>query len=255
MAETSRNKRSQSSESADLPKAKMLKTNSFSDLHNEMNAEKCTELKEKPEEQQHSNSAPTKMETTSSPLNTVEHENKSKNETEPCNSTANDGSDLELCYKCHQSYKDKDPLLLGCLHTFCSRCILSNNYFRVISPPQNPVQAQEGTQNTHVAEMKSLIPEEAFNSLDDLLKYMEMNQTSLSKLIVTCPSCSCNSQARVVTRNGFIFNDKQESKTATRFCTNCEESAVAVRYCEDCSEDLCEQCVTAHKRVKLTKEH
>jgi len=38
-------------------------------------------------------------------------------------------------------------------------------------------------------------------------------------------------------------------------CGACDENHVANAHCRDCKEDLCESCVTAHQRVKLTREH
>lgn len=40
-----------------------------------------------------------------------------------------------------------------------------------------------------------------------------------------------------------------------KFCTGCEESVQATSYCLQCEEYLCETCVAAHKRVKVTKDH
>ena len=40
-----------------------------------------------------------------------------------------------------------------------------------------------------------------------------------------------------------------------RICTGCEENTVASSFCLDCSEWLCMQCVQAHRRVRITKDH
>jgi len=45
-----------------------------------------------------------------------------------------------------------------------------------------------------------------------------------------------------------------ESETS-EFCTSCEDNISATSYCQDCSEYLCEGCVQAHRRVKVTKDH
>ena len=39
------------------------------------------------------------------------------------------------------------------------------------------------------------------------------------------------------------------------FCTGCEENVTATYFCDECTEWLCDQCVQAHKRVKITKDH
>ena len=41
----------------------------------------------------------------------------------------------------------------------------------------------------------------------------------------------------------------------TKINCNCEDRNLAGYFCQDCSESLCEQCVKAHKRVGLTKNH
>ncbi|XP_023319550.1 E3 ubiquitin-protein ligase TRIM71 isoform X2 [Eurytemora carolleeae] len=38
-------------------------------------------------------------------------------------------------------------------------------------------------------------------------------------------------------------------------CGACDENHVVNSHCRDCQEDLCESCVIAHQRVKLTREH
>lgn len=38
-------------------------------------------------------------------------------------------------------------------------------------------------------------------------------------------------------------------------CSSCEEGATASYKCRDCSEMLCDPCVRAHQRVRITKEH
>ena len=38
-------------------------------------------------------------------------------------------------------------------------------------------------------------------------------------------------------------------------CTNCEDQAMASARCLDCVENLCPNCVTAHERIRQTKDH
>ncbi|ELT96190.1 hypothetical protein CAPTEDRAFT_90967 [Capitella teleta] len=40
-----------------------------------------------------------------------------------------------------------------------------------------------------------------------------------------------------------------------RLCSSCDEGSTASSRCQDCNEYLCEHCVSAHQRVRLTKEH
>ena len=36
---------------------------------------------------------------------------------------------------------------------------------------------------------------------------------------------------------------------------SCDDQSIATSYCEDCEEYLCDDCVRAHRRVKMTKDH
>ncbi|XP_002735005.1 E3 ubiquitin-protein ligase TRIM33-like [Saccoglossus kowalevskii] len=45
------------------------------------------------------------------------------------------------------------------------------------------------------------------------------------------------------------------STTADAKCTSCEDNAVASSYCQNCAEWLCDTCVQAHHRVRVTKDH
>ena len=38
-------------------------------------------------------------------------------------------------------------------------------------------------------------------------------------------------------------------------CQSCEENSLANSKCEECDEYLCNDCVRAHQRVKMTKDH
>uniref|UniRef100_A0AC34FTW7 B box-type domain-containing protein n=1 Tax=Panagrolaimus sp. ES5 TaxID=591445 RepID=A0AC34FTW7_9BILA len=50
-------------------------------------------------------------------------------------------------------------------------------------------------------------------------------------------------------------NEKSEIHRTNAKCTNCDEKGTVVGYCLDCKEYLCSECVMAHARVKITKEH
>ncbi len=36
---------------------------------------------------------------------------------------------------------------------------------------------------------------------------------------------------------------------------NCDEKNPTTSWCGDCEEHLCDECVKAHKRVKITRDH
>jgi len=47
----------------------------------------------------------------------------------------------------------------------------------------------------------------------------------------------------------------QCTKENAILCTSCSDESDAISRCVDCSEFLCLKCVTAHKRLRVTKEH
>lgn len=52
--------------------------------------------------------------------------------------------------------------------------------------------------------------------------------------------------------NGLL---QEKSESPTFVCGNCDEGTTATCRCRDCSEYLCDSCVKAHLRVRLTKDH
>jgi len=119
------------------------------------------------------------------------------------------------------------PKLLPCLHSFCENC-LQDRY------EKQKQQAAEG----------------AISSPPRL----------------KCPSCG---QEFLVAANdhptsGFLNNQFViESTPTTRNieldnhhqCTSCDDRSTASSYCMNCNEWLCDVCVSAHQRVKVTKDH
>ena len=46
-----------------------------------------------------------------------------------------------------------------------------------------------------------------------------------------------------------------ERDATHRICSSCEDGNAVTSRCKDCNEYLCDNCVSAHQRVRLTKEH
>ncbi|EDO47715.1 predicted protein [Nematostella vectensis] len=109
----------------------------------------------------------------------------------------------------------RTPKVLPCLHTFCQHCL------------KGMIQSGEN--------------------------------------IIVCPTCRCEvcvpkEGVSALSTNFFINNmldflSVALSNSKPIFCTNCEDRNTASSRCIECMEFLCEQCVAAHKRTKLTKEH
>ncbi|KAK3596676.1 hypothetical protein CHS0354_038908 [Potamilus streckersoni] len=81
---------------------------------------------------------------------------------------------------------------------------------------------------------------------------------------IRCPICKKEWDQELLIENLFIpAQVKSEIKTedggateeSFEVCTACDESQKATSFCIDCHEWLCDQCVFAHKRVRITKDH
>jgi len=114
------------------------------------------------------------------------------------------------------------PKLLPCLHSFCEGCL------------QERYEKQKKSDEKNTPRLK-------------------------------CPSCG---QEFLVTGNefptsGFLNNQFVIESTPSpasdvlenHQCTSCDDKSSADSYCMNCNEWLCEVCVSAHQRVKVTKDH
>jgi len=82
-----------------------------------------------------------------------------------------------------------------------------------------------------------------------------------------CPECKLEYTEEGVLLNPFVSKQKTEDKKDEpeekeekdekddKICTSCDENEAASSFCVECAEWLCDPCVIAHKRVKLTKDH
>ena len=84
---------------------------------------------------------------------------------------------------------------------------------------------------------------------------------SLSADYFQCPLCQQNSKKSDIIENQIVelldlpSSEKAAAADEIKVCTGCEEGIPATSYCIQCAEYLCETCVAAHKRVKITKDH
>lgn len=150
--------------------------------------------------------------------------------------------DSNKCAKCKTEFTaDKPSKLLHCLHTFCQECL--ENF--------STSKAREPNKDVSGAEANQLCSEAEVTSTDD------------SK--TRCPECNLEYTEKTVLPNPFIHITKKcethgEEKSGNEnekfpVCTSCEDNQKATSFCVECQEWLCDPCVVAHKRVKLTKDH
>ncbi|XP_063401080.1 E3 ubiquitin-protein ligase TRIM33-like isoform X2 [Mytilus trossulus] len=157
-------------------------------------------------------------------------------ETVSLNGEEEDLSQLKICVLCATDLKDKSPKLLPCLHSLCENCL--NSLFQL------QVQQQtEGSSTTNNNE-----------------------KTEPKPSTILCPACNCTVEKSAVVDNRFLSieapavideEDEEEKDDEGPICTGCEESqnVKATSFCNECQEYLCNECVFAHKRVRITKDH
>ncbi|XP_066591209.1 E3 ubiquitin-protein ligase TRIM33 isoform X3 [Prorops nasuta] len=135
---------------------------------------------------------------------------------------------LSKCVFCEKTFSFRDDLkLLECLHAACAVCI--NNKL--------------SDHNT---------------SLDvDVL--LEGN-------VISCQICNVASQIENLIENRFITkfidddsnlgtDDDSKDNEEDKKCTSCHDNATATSWCVECEEFICQNCVMAHQRLKITKDH
>ncbi|XP_037781498.1 E3 ubiquitin-protein ligase TRIM33-like isoform X4 [Penaeus monodon] len=126
------------------------------------------------------------------------------------------------CVFCDASAIDQEPKLLPCLHSACNKCL------------------------THEAAEPEMNKDDEIVAMDPLIH---------------CPVCKKGFPQDSILDNMFICEaqgsgDRGAGASEESFtCTSCTDEAVATGLCTDCSEWLCDQCIQAHKRVKVTKDH
>ena len=128
-----------------------------------------------------------------------------------------------FCSLCRSDYENLR--VLPCLHTFCTRCLTEAVEHGRLSCPTCRMAvplSEDGVEG-----LPSNIP--SANSIFDVLVPVAGNFGQSSSLI--------------------------RAMTMIRECSNCREGSMVTSHCKDCNEFLCDSCVRAHQRVRLTKDH
>ncbi|XP_067615834.1 E3 ubiquitin-protein ligase TRIM33 isoform X3 [Eurosta solidaginis] len=134
---------------------------------------------------------------------------------------------LLKCVWCNQLLGINDrPKLLECLHVSCSQCV-----------------------NTKFSELDRTMPPLIHCPICNMASQNEFiidNQF----LIEQCTAAGDNSLT-----DGSLTDASKSSVTANVACSSCSDNAIATSWCVDCSEYICDSCVQAHQRLKITKDH
>ncbi|KAK6192090.1 hypothetical protein SNE40_003631 [Patella caerulea] len=136
-----------------------------------------------------------------------------------------DADTYNCCILCKNSLVERNAYLMPCIHSVCEACIKVNN--------GDTVNSGEGGKS----------PVSIVNLADD----------------VTCTDCKEKYQIADLVENLLTRRSSDTpiviEEVEKHACTGCEDAIEATSHCEDCEEWLCDQCVFAHKRVKITKDH
>lgn len=127
------------------------------------------------------------------------------------------------CPLCRNGFED--PKVLPCLHTFCANCLTE------------AVEKEHGGRlKCPTCRLDVPLSQEGVNGLPS-------NLFSNHILDVLVPS-----QENFADSSSLI-------RAVIRECSNCGEGSMVTAHCKDCNEYLCDSCVRAHQRVRLTKDH
>ncbi|XP_076664091.1 E3 ubiquitin-protein ligase TRIM33 [Andrena cerasifolii] len=135
---------------------------------------------------------------------------------------------LSKCVFCGKTFTSgDDPKLLECLHAACSACV-----------------------NTKLTDPNTSV---------DVDVLLESN-------VVACQICNVTTQADNLIENRFLSklmeedsnpgtDDESKETEEEKKCTSCHDNATATSWCIECEEYICQNCVMAHQRLKITKDH
>ena len=171
--------------------------------------------------------------------------------------------DSQICRLCLTTAED--ARLLPCLHSFCRACLEKHekNTGDILECPtcQQAAQLQYGQSiaslpsNLFFSNFLDAVSEEIGNLT--LTNSNNINESSLllnPKINSISPSFSL---ANVINNSPVHSNNHVDRLGVHHFvCSSCDEGSPATSRCRDCNnEALCENCVHAHMRVRLTKDH
>lgn len=127
--------------------------------------------------------------------------------------------------------------VLPCLHAFCRQCLESHR------SPGDPLKLRCPTCDQKVSLSESGV---------DSLPSSNFLFSNLLDVVVSAEEQGKNGRSSSVVHHGGLLRPQQLSDPQ---CSSCDEGNPATSHCLDCQEYLCDNCVRAHQRVRLTKDH
>ncbi|CAH2209146.1 jg617, partial [Pararge aegeria aegeria] len=78
---------------------------------------------------------------------------------------------------------------------------------------------------------------------------------------ISCGACRLQCQPSNMIDQRFVLEKMEMEQAGSNGaageleCNSCDDTAPATSYCADCAEFICDNCVLAHQRLKITKDH
>ena len=131
----------------------------------------------------------------------------------------------KCCWCCQTLTVSDRPKLLECFHVSCEQCIKSK-----------------------------------------LQEQQKLQLQSCSVISAQCPICKMDNRSDYIIENQFLTEllnstsaDEAGSSRVVEEemikCSSCSDENPATSWCVECSEYICDSCVQAHQRLKITKDH
>ncbi|KAM4027781.1 E3 ubiquitin-protein ligase TRIM71 isoform 2-T2 [Anomaloglossus baeobatrachus] len=144
--------------------------------------------------------------------------------------------------------------VLPCLHAFCRQCLEGHR------SPGDSLQLHCPVCDHKVLMSEAgmdALPSSTFlhlsNLLDAVVGAAEEQQSNGSR----AGSCGARRQRprSASCSSSSLLRRAPGCQAAPRCCSSCDDGSGASSHCMECQENLCDNCVRAHQRVRLTKEH
>uniref|UniRef100_A0A8C9QSV4 E3 ubiquitin-protein ligase TRIM71 n=1 Tax=Scleropages formosus TaxID=113540 RepID=A0A8C9QSV4_SCLFO len=126
--------------------------------------------------------------------------------------------------------------VLPCLHAFCRQCLESQRH------PGDPLKLRCPTCDQKVSISESGV---------DALPSSAFLFSNLLDVVVSSSEETAKNGCRARPHGGLL----RPHRLGDPHCSSCDEGNPASSHCLDCQEFLCDNCVRAHQRVRLTKDH
>lgn len=161
------------------------------------------------------------------------------------------------CVFCSQTLGVSDrPKLLECLHIACTQCIqtrfseLDRSVPTIIHCPICNMVSQHDfiIDNQFLIEQCTAAGGNIFGGGTGVGSLGNGRDLSTD-------SAHGSSSGGTGNKSGGNCNNNGSKLSNAIQCSSCSDNAVATSWCVDCSEYICDSCVQAHQRLKITKDH